>query len=115
MNLCPKFNSKLIIENVVRDYIIRCSKCNYEITTTNLNLIDFDGTIYEVFIKSENNQIIDNIKFISKTMGVNFIEAKKILIQGGMYFKGYAIEILQKRDLLELNKIKYKIIHDLHY
>ncbi len=115
MNLCPKFNSKLIIENVVRDHIIRCSKCNYEITTTNLNSIDFDGTIYELFIKSENNPTIDNIKFISKTMGVNFIEAKKILIQEGMYFKGYANEIIPKRDLLELNKIRYKIIPNLHY
>jgi DNA-directed RNA polymerase subunit M/transcription elongation factor TFIIS len=109
MKLCPKCNSKLIIKDVGRDHIVRCSKCDYEITTTNSSAMDFDGTIYELFIKSENEPTLDNIKFISRTSGVNFNEAKRILIQGGFYFKGYAIEIMSKRELLDSNGINYQI------
>lgn len=115
MKLCPKCNSKLIITDVGRDHIVRCSKCDYAITTTNSSAMDFDGTIYELFIEPKNKPTLDNIKFISKTIGVNFIEAKKILLQGGFYFKGYAIEILSKRKLLNSKSIDYQIIPKFPY
>ncbi len=109
MKFCPNCNSKLIIKNIGRDHIIKCTNCGYEISSTNSSSIDFDSTIYVISVEANNNVTLEKLKFISKTMGANFIEAKRILCEGSIYFKGYAIEIIPKRNLLVSNGIDYQI------
>ena len=68
-----------------------------------------DGTTYKILLKPNCSPSTESIKIISKITGLNFINSKKLLENGGLLFEEKAIEIKRQKTNLDLNNIKYTI------
>lgn len=65
--------------------------------------------IYKVYLDGQNDVINDQIAIFSNLFGINYIETKKRLANGGLVFSGKAIEIVEKVGKLKVAKIKFHI------
>ena len=88
---------------------LTCPKCGNKIATTRWEPIDLDSTEYEIIISKGNEESMENIKLISKISGENYIKSKELLSNGFSYIKGSAIEVMNKKKILDDNHIKYTI------
>ena len=86
-----------------------CPQCGCKIATTRWEAIDIDPIDYEIIIAKHHNPTMDQIKVISKQTGENFINSKKMLLDGGSYFKGNANAIKEKKYFLDISNIQYSI------
>jgi hypothetical protein len=55
------------------------SECNWSVVTTYFPEIYTDQTEHHVYLVNTNQNSLSQIKFVSKAMGCNFLEAKKHL------------------------------------
>ncbi len=88
----------------------RCPKCGWEIVTTYIDEIYLDTTEYQVNIKCNQNVGAEKIKALSDVAGVNFIRARKILLEGGICVKkGLALEIRKALQALDEAEVDYEV------
>jgi len=107
--LCPECGTEM---NAVFDkpaLNLTCPKCGCKIATTKWEDIDLDDTKYKILLDVIENPNIEQIKFISKLTGLNFIASKDFLQKGGLIFEGFAIDVLEKKNELNKQKISYSI------
>ena len=112
---CPKCGTIMLEEYEKPALNLTCPKCGCKMATTRWEEIDLDPIDYEIVIMPNNNPQNEQIKFISKQIGDNFINSKKFLMKGGLYYKGNAKATKEKKvDLSDL-KIDYVITPDFKY
>lgn len=111
---CPKYNSNINIIIEGNNNIVRCENCDYEVVTTHIPLIKFDETTYRLTILN-NEGTISQIKAVSKSLGYNFVDSQKLLIQGNYTYEALASDILDKKKLLDEANVLYKIEPEFKY
>lgn len=57
-----------------------CPRCGWGCVTSHFDSIATDDIDYSIFIKPDNSATASNIKLIADIAGVNFLQAKKLLI-----------------------------------
>ena len=114
-NRCPECGTIMLEEYEKPALNLTCPKCGCKIATTRWEAIDIDTVDYEIIIAKHDSPTMEQIKFISKQTGENFINSKKMLIEGGNYYKGNAKVIKEKKDSLDNNNIQYSISPEYPY
>ena len=110
--ICPKCGCKMLEKYDSPALNLICPKCGCKIATTKWKDIDLDDTDYEVVLNSTPNPSIDNIKFIANYLGINFIESKKLLEDGGALARCKASMVNDLKEKLNKNKLSYTISPD---
>ena len=77
--ICDKCGAEMIPNDQERTTGMLCPKCGWGWVTTRQDPIATDDTDYSIFIKPNNPAVPDTIKLIADIVGVNFLQAKKIL------------------------------------
>ncbi len=100
-NKCP--NCKEILQKTINGSTLtfKCENCGYEFATTIAEGIKWDFNDYTIIICKNNDVAIDKIKAIASISLLNFIDSKKILIEGGIIAKDRATIIKNKIDKLK--------------
>ena len=114
--ICHKCGSEMQQFTEGSTLILRCPNCGFSITTTYINPIYEDKTVYSVIV-TDNNAITNaNVKAISHIMNSNYINARKIL--SASPFKlcdGQAPFILSVKTQLDETQINYEITREFNY
>lgn len=113
--LCPKCGTEMIVDYEKPALNLTCPKCGCKIATTKWEDIDLDDTDYEIVLKPSINYSMEQIKFISNLTGLNFISSKKLLENGGSLLKAKAIELREKKKLLDKTGINYSVLPEFPY
>lgn len=111
---CPKCNSNINVTIDGRNNIVKCEKCDYEVVTTYTSPIELDETLYKLTVLV-NDGTINQVKALSKSLGFNFVESKKILIEGNYTYEALASDIIDKKELLDEANVLYKIEPEFKY
>lgn len=74
----------------------KCKHCGYAYSTTIATGIEWDFNDYIITIEKNTSVDINQIKTVSKIFTLNFIESKKILLNGGTLASGSAINVKTK-------------------
>lgn len=106
---CPECGSEMDVVYDKPALNLTCPMCGCKMATTKWDEIDLDDTKYQIQLKTISNPTIDQIKFISKFTGVNFIASKSMLEKGSLIYEGSAVDILEKKKELESNNISFFI------
>jgi len=80
---CPKCGSQTEKINEGRTVGTRCPQCGWSVVTTYTQPIDQDVELYEVGIKKIDHPDKNQIKVISNLSGINFLQARKKIKEGG--------------------------------
>lgn len=107
--LCPNCGSEMTETYEKPALNLCCPHCGCKIATTRWEKIDLDDKEYSILIKPIENPKIEQIKFLSKVTGKNFIFCKALFQSGGKVFAGSAVDVLQKRKDFDQNSIQYSI------
>ena len=112
---CPICGKEMItkIDGSALNY--DCPNCGYGEATTIAEGIEWDCQEYSIFIEKMDDVKIKQIKCVAKNTGLNYIQSKKMLLEGGLYIKDKAIIIKQRLEELKKIKIKYIISPDFPY
>ena len=112
---CPNCGTTLKEINELSSVAWVCPKCGYgEATTTSDPIYDDEATYTITLLENDYNDY-SIIKTISKFTGLNFIKTKELIHDPKVIFAGKAYEILEKKKLLDDNRIKYIINPDFPY
>ena len=114
--ICEKCNAnmKWLKKDSVQGWI--CSKCGWNFITTNIDDIYEDTKEYSIYIKNNCEVDIKKIKLISKLAGVNYIKAKKLLVEEKVcIFKSRAIDVKNVLKMLDELNIKYEVVPKFKY
>jgi len=107
--ICPECGAEMDVVYDKPALNLTCPNCSCKMATTKWEEIDLDDTKYKMFLIKIENPSIDQIKFISKFTGLNFITSKDLLNNGGLVFEGSAIEVLEKKKNLTQENIIFSI------
>lgn len=107
--ICPECDSEMMAVYEKPALNLTCPKCGCKIATTKWEDIDLDDATYRIFLKPNRSPNTESIKIISKITGLNFIDSKQLLENGGLLFEEKAVEIKRQKTNLDLNNIKYTI------
>lgn len=107
--ICPKCGAEMNAMYEKPALNLTCPKCGCKIATTKWEDIDLDDNDYEIILKRIANPSLEQIKFVSSFTGQNFINSKKILLEGGQLLKAKAVEIKAKVDSLDRANVDYYI------
>lgn len=103
-----------ICENSVQGW--KCPSCNWEILTTYIAEMYQDMTYYSIYVKNMVNIDNNKIKVISKIAGVNYLDARQMLIKGDMcVLKAKAVEIKSAVEKLQKAGISFEVIPKFNY
>ncbi len=91
-----------------------CPQCGWGIVTTYHDPIDLDERIYTIIIPPQE-ATLDAVKSISTIFSVNYIEARKSLMNGSLRASGKAKDIKNKATLLSGCSVVYKIEPEFPY
>lgn len=96
--------------------IYKCTKCNYSEATTNATGINWDSNKYKLTICPNGSEpTIEQIKVVSAITAMNYIDSKKLLINGGEILEEEAVIIKQKSIMLKNVSIDYTISPEFPY
>ena len=111
MKICPICGNKLIEEVEGSSLIIKCTKCDYSVATSNISLIYEDETIYTVTIEEGNSVKMDVITTLKTITGLSTSEMLDIIKAGCPYdlYAGRAVEVKEMKSKLENANIKFSI------
>ena len=107
--LCPECGTQMYETYDKPALNLTCPKCGCKIATTRWEKIDLDPTDYEISIIQESNPSVNHIKIVFKLICKNLIQAKEVLISGCIIFKGKANDVKKYKNILDDNKITYRI------
>lgn len=94
---------------------IRCTNCEWCIVTTYIEPIRADTTLYTLSIDKIDNADLDQLRTVSKLLGVNYLEARKLLQNGDAKLVDQAVEIQKYKMLLNSKNITFNIYPDFQY
>lgn len=114
-NKCPNCGKelKVVVDGSAKNF--KCDFCGYSYATTIAEGIEWDSKDYTIVLEKNVNPSISQIRTISSVSTLNFIEGKKILLDGGFLTSGRAITIKEVIEKLNDEKIKFKITPDYPY
>ena len=112
---CPKCGTEMIADYEKPALNLTCPNCGCKIATTKWEDIDLDDTDYEVVLKPSINHSMEQIKFVSKLTGLNYIDSKKLLENGGILLKARAVELKEKMNSLVAIGINFSVTPDFPY
>lgn len=112
---CPKCGSimKLIHEPSSMAWV--CIHCKYSEATTESDVLHNDETIYSVILLDNDSTNIEIVKALSKFTGLNFIQTKVLINNPKEIARGFAYEILEKKQYLDSAGIRYCISPEFNY
>ena len=113
--LCPDCGAEMVAVYEKPALNLTCPKCGCKIATTMWEDIDLDDTCYQISLKQIANPSIDYVKYISRMTGLNFINSKNLLEKGGLFYKGKAIGVKDKKMSLDTMGIPYEITPSFPY
>lgn len=114
--ICEKCKTDMnwFSEDSVQGWV--CSNCGWNLITTNIDEIYEDITEYSVYIKNMNGVNNEKIKSIARIAGVNFIIARKMLMEShACISKGKAPKIKDVIRELEKLNIQFEVIPKFRY
>ena len=91
------------------EIIMKCPKCGWAAVTTYMPEIEDDLTKYGIIIEQGNTVDVELIKLVSRISGMNVLEARKLLRNGGLMVKDCAIIIKEIITELDMAAIEYRI------
>ena len=94
---------------------IRCTNCEWCIVTTYTEPIRADTTLYTLSIDKIDSPDLDQLRTVSKLLGVNYLESRKLLQNGKARLVDRAVEIQEYKLLLNLKNITFNIYPDFAY
>lgn len=114
-NKCPNCGKelKVVVDGSAKNF--KCDFCGYSYATTIAEGIEWDSKDYTIVLEKNVNPSISQIRTISPVSTLNFIESKKLLLDGGFLTSGRAITIKEVIEKLNDEKIKFKITFDYPY
>ena len=112
---CPNCENELIETIAGSSLNYECKHCGYAYSTTIATGIEWDFNDYIITIEKNTSVDINQIKTVSKISTLNFIESKKILLNGGTLDKGSAIIVKTKIDKLKEANIKFNVTPNFKY
>jgi len=107
--LCPICGGLTEKINEGRTIGTRCTQCGWSVVSTYTPPIDEDSTLYEVRVKKSNHPDGNQIKTIASLGGINFLQARKQIIEGEFIFRGKARQILSVRERLGNVNLSFEI------
>lgn len=113
--ICPECGAEMNETYDKPSLVLDCPKCGCKIATTKWDSIDLDETVYTISLEKIDCPSLENIKFISSLTGENYLKTKEELIKGNIVFKHNAVEMKEKKKLIEDNNIKYHISPEFPY
>lgn len=109
-----KANMNWFSEGSVQGWM--CSNCGWNLMTTNIDEIYEDTVEYSIYIKNINEINNEKIKSIARITGVNFIIAKKMLMESHVcILKDKASKVKNVIQELEKSEIQFEIIPKFKY
>lgn len=114
--ICEKCQSKMswFTEDSVQGW--KCLNCGWNLITTKIDMICGDVTEYSIYIKKANEINKEKIKCIARTAGVNFIVARKMLMENHVcILKDKAPKVRNVIKELEKWKIPFEVIPKFKY
>ena len=113
---CPECGSSLKSEVIGSTLVISCAECGWSVARTHIEPIREDETTYNLYLESGNSADKTTLSCLSKIMGCNFLQAKRVLDgDRALLFSGNAMEVRERRDQLEEAKAAYSIEPDFPY
>ncbi len=114
-NKCPNCGRemKVIIEGSAKN--LKCKYCGYSYATTIAEGIEWDANNYSIILEKNETVSLNEIKTVSSLSSFNFIESKKLLLEGGFLTEGRATTIKEKIVKLENEGIKFKVTPEFRY
>lgn len=111
MKICPICGNTIIEEVEGSSLIIKCTKCDYSVATSNISLIYEDETIYTVTIEKGNGVKMDVITKLKSITGLSTSKMLNIIKAGCPYdlYAGKAVEVKELKSKLESANIKFSI------
>ena len=85
-----------------------CPKCGWGLVTTYQDPLDLDECVYTILIPPQDASL-KAIKCISSMFSVNYIEARKKLLDGSLHASGNARFIRDKALILTGCSVEYRI------
>ena len=113
--ICPKCGGEMNAIYVKPALNLTCPKCGCKVATTKWEDIDLDFTEYEIILKPTLSPSIEQIKLVSEYTGLNFINSKALLVNGGQLLKDRAVKIKEKRVALDDNCVDCVILPKFPY
>ena len=114
--ICEKCKSKMVYacEDSVEGWL--CHNCGFEILTSHIDNMAQDMKEYSVYIMHTDNIDKDKIKLVSQIAGVNFIDARRMLLSSNScILKAKAIEVKRVANQLRKAGIPFKVIPQFNY
>lgn len=114
--ICEKCQSNMswFTEDSVQGWM--CLNCGWNLITTKIDMICEDITEYSIYINKVNEINKEKIKCIARTAGVNFIVARKMLMENHVcILKDKAPKVRNVIKELEKRKIPFEVIPKLKY
>lgn len=113
---CPECGSDTISKIEGSTLLIKCSCCDWAVATTYIDPINADTTMYTISLCSGNSPTKELLKTVSSITGLNYIAAKKLIMNpGSSLFQGKAPETKKIADALTEAGGHYKIKPDFKY
>lgn len=114
-NICPNCGVEMIESYEKPALNLVCPKCGCKIATTKWEEIDLDDTKYSIVIEPMDSPKMDQIKMISSNSSMNYIVSKELLKNGGVFYEGDAISVLDMKKKFEVNSISFHITPEFKY
>lgn len=112
---CPRCKMETVTESEKSEIIIKCPTCGWFAVTTYMSEIDDDIKKYSIIIAPNNSIDKDLIKLVSEISGMNVLESRNLLINGGVMIKEYAVKIKEIAIMLDIAGIIYHIDPEFPY
>jgi hypothetical protein len=107
--LCPVCSGLTEEINEGKTTGIRCTQCEWSVVTTSTSPIDQDTTLYEVHVKKSDHPNEKQIKLISSLGEINFLIARKKIIEGELIFRGKAHQVVSIKNKLNDVNLLFEI------
>lgn len=111
MKVCPNCGSKIIERKIGSSLVIKCTKCDYSVATSNVDLIFEDDTNYSIILEEGNAVNLKVISIIKKLTKLSTSEAVDIIKNNCPYIicKGNAVLVKEIKTELDTTGISYSI------
>lgn len=106
---CLRCGSETVEKTGGAEIIMECPECGWKAVTTCMSEIEDDLTRYSITIEKGNLVDKELIKLVSGISGKNTLEARKLLMEGGLMVREYAIVIKKIIAELDMAGIEYQI------
>ena len=114
--ICEMCGTEMIPFSEDYSYGMTCPKCGWGWVTSHFEQIDLDTTDYQVVLQPGNEVKGDVLREISNILGVNYIQAKRIIENTPVtIYKGKARDVVVIIDKLDKKGIKYAVQPDFPY